>query len=307
MKPLRCLLFFVFLFFGQGAAAQFSISNISNDESETRLRDAGIRVRPLERNDYYSAAFARAERKRIFKEQNYIEVHPVISMSLNQYTNNPNQQNTFYMRAYLFHRHIHTKNKFTLDSRFEGAYAFNINTEKWYRGEDWFRHNLNLSWRFAESWSYAGSTALSTQFSQGFDGAGTLTSAIMAPGYFDISPGIIYQRPGKWPKIIISPAVGRWTLVLNKKVSKLGWYGVPAGHQGYASLGAKLRIEFEKRFAKDRFRYWTDSEFFFDWELDRDPTFFWNNSLEMTIVKYLKMTFYLATFYDRNAPTKSDS
>ena len=307
MKSSRYLLLLLFVIMSQGAAAQFTIKNIGEDWSNTQLRDARIKVKPLEGNRYYSEAFARAERKRIFKERNYIEVHPTVSLALNQFRNNPNQQNTFNMRVWLFYRHIHTKNNFTLDSKFEGAYGFYINTEKWYRNEDWFRHNMDLSWRFANSWSYAGSTAINSQFTQAFDGNGTLVSTVLAPLYFTISPGIIYQKAGKPLKIVFSPAAGQWTLIFNKKVASLGWYGVPAGHVGYASLGGKIRFEYEKRFAKDRFRYWTDSELFFDWQLDRDPTFFWNNSLEMTVMKYLKMIFYVQATYNRTVPTKTKS
>ncbi|HTX87984.1 MAG TPA: DUF3078 domain-containing protein [Bacteroidales bacterium] len=92
---------------------------------------------------------------------------------------------------------------------------------------------------------------LRTQFSAGYNypDDSTVISNFMSPGYLVIGPGITYA-PVKWFYAYLSPCSGRFTFVLDKKLSDSGSFGVDPGKQVRGEFGPYFRADLNKDFGK---------------------------------------------------------
>ena len=76
-----------------------------------------------------------------------------------------------------------------------------------------------------------------------------MISNFMAPGYLVAGLGITYA-PAKWFYAYLSPASGRFTFVLDKKLSDAGSFGVDKGKNMDTEFGAYFRSELNKDLSK---------------------------------------------------------
>jgi len=99
-----------------------------------------------------------------------------------------------------------------------------------------------------KKWSLAGLLDFRTQVAPGYiyefnEMTGreerTFTSEFLAPGYLLVSTGVSY-KPSKNFSAGLLPMAGKFTFVLNDSLSQAGAYGVEAGEQARAQLGASL-------------------------------------------------------------------
>jgi Protein of unknown function (DUF3078) len=90
-----------------------------------------------------------------------------------------------------------------------------------------------------------------TQFSAGYNypDDSTMISNFMAPGYLVAGLGITYA-PAKWFYMYLSPASGRFTFVLDQRLSDAGSFGVEKGKKIRGEFGPYFRANLNKDLSK---------------------------------------------------------
>lgn len=107
-----------------------------------------------------------------------------------------------------------------------------------------------------KKWQLSGGVDFRTQFADGFnyegasDGTDTLISAFMAPGYLSPYLGTTY-KPRKSVSMTIAPVMGKFTFVLDDRLSALGAYGVEPGSRVRSQVGASFNGSYQKGIMKN--------------------------------------------------------
>ncbi|MEP2773396.1 MAG: DUF3078 domain-containing protein [Fulvivirga sp.] len=102
-----------------------------------------------------------------------------------------------------------------------------------------------------KKWQLSGGVDFRTQFDDGFDyegasdGTDTLISTFMAPGYLSPYVGATY-KPKKSVSMTIAPVMGKFTFVLDDRLSELGAYGVDPGSKVRSQVGASFNGSYQK-------------------------------------------------------------
>jgi hypothetical protein len=145
-----------------------------------------------------------------------------------------------------------------------------------------------------------------TQFSAGYNypDDSTVTSNFMAPGYLLGGLGITYA-PAKWFYVYLSPGSGRFTFVLDKKLSNMGAFGVDSGKQMHAEFGPYLRADFGKDLSKT-INLSTTLELFSNYiEHFGNVDVNWSFLLTMKVNKWLAASLATQLIYDNNVMIKT--
>lgn len=138
-----------------------------------------------------------------------------------------------------------------------------------------------------------------TQFSAGYNypDDSTVTSNFMSPGYLTGGLGITYA-PAKWFSLFISPSSGRFTFVLDKKLSDSGEFGVDRGKKMHAAFGPYIRADLNKDLSKT-INLSTTAEFFTDYiEKFGNIDVNWSLLLTMKVNKWLAASIATQLIYD---------
>jgi hypothetical protein len=98
-----------------------------------------------------------------------------------------------------------------------------------------------------EKWLLTVLLNLRTQFSAGYNypDDSTVISNFMSPGYLVAGLGITYA-PVKWFYAYLSPFSGRFTFVIDPKLSDSGSFGVPRGKKVRGEFGPYFRADLNK-------------------------------------------------------------
>ena len=145
-----------------------------------------------------------------------------------------------------------------------------------------------------------------TQFSAGYNypDDSTVISTFMAPGYVLGGVGITYA-PVKWFYLYMSPATGRFTFVLDKKLSDSGEFGVDRGKKMHAEFGPYVRADMNKDLSKT-INLATTVEFFTDYiENFGNIDVNWNLMLTMKVNKWLAASIATQLIYDDHVKIKT--
>jgi hypothetical protein len=120
----------------------------------------------------------------------------------------------------------------------------------------------------------------------------------MAPGYLVAGLGITYA-PVKWFYLFMSPSSGRFTFVLDKKLSDSGAFGVDRGKKMHAEFGPYVRADMSKDFSKS-INLSTTVEFFTDYiENFGNIDVNWSLLLTMKVNKWLAASFMMTMLKSR--------
>lgn len=282
---------------------QFSISKIDPSAMQTLEPGAIIRKSDIH-NEFFNESLWRAERRAIRKERNTVEFNANLQLTQTQFENwAAGGNNMFAGRSTLFFRHQHKRDRFALDYRAEARFGFNRIEQKLFKNEDEFKINVLSTWKIRNSWSYAASGNLRSQFAVGYKSRTELIkkSTFMSPGFIDVQVGFNYRREKSPLSITISPVAGNIVVVLDDTLSKQGINGVEKGRHTKSHLGPSLRIDFDKEFAKKVCRY--RSSFYTFTNLNTAATARWENTFEIRPLSFLTTTFYWLLYYDRLATT----
>ena len=223
----------------QAARAQFSMNQAKTSTELHTFTDSIRSSTP--QAEYFSRARYRAERAAIRKERNTLEFTSGLQGSLTSY-NDPwvdvsGGDNSIALIANLFLHHTFTKNKFTIDTKFEGKFGYNrMKVEMprfdaagepvldeagnrimdreglWFKNQDEIILQVSPSFKMSKNWSYGATINYRTQIAKGYlsrteQEHKDMKSAFMTPGYLDISVGLKYVCPlERFPiKIDLSP------------------------------------------------------------------------------------------------------
>ena len=125
----------------------------------------------------------------------------------------------------------------------------------------------------------------------------TFTSSLFAPAYMIISAGLDYKPDNNF-SLFFSPLTSRTTLVLNKKLSNLGKYGVDTGRMIKRETGLFVTVSYNKVIAPN-IVYKGRADFFSNYyDKPENINFFMTNLFTFKINKYFSATYSLDLIYD---------
>ena len=279
-------------------SAQITIDEVKTDPSE-RILIIEVRPTTVDAQSYFSRARYRAERAAIRKERNTLEFGGGILGSVASYSDSwietSGGDNSIGLAATLFLHHTFTKQRFTIETKFDAKFGYNrMNIEvagdggsttseaTWYKNQDEFQISTNPAYIINKSWQVGSIIKFRSQFANGYVSRSQQTaddrkSTFMSPGYLDISGGFTYTCPlERFPiKINLSPIALSAVFVESAKVRSNRWDDKP-GWQAYGLSnanktskyegGSSIQIDFDRTFGKKGiFRYRTTLFSFMGW------------------------------------------
>lgn len=138
--------------------------------------------------------------------------------------------------------------------------------------------------------------------SQLFDGYayGTtpiFTSSFLSPAYIIISAGLDY-KPDPTLSLFFSPLTSRNTLVLNKRLSDLGKYGVKPGEKIYKETGMFITVNYNNTIAPN-ITYKGRADFFSNYyDKPENINFYMTNMFNFKFYKNFSASYSLDLIYD---------
>jgi hypothetical protein len=157
-----------------------------------------------------------------------------------------------------------------------------------------------------EKWLLTVLVNFRTQFSAGYNypDDSTVISNFMSPGYLVAGIGITYA-PVKWFYLYMSPFSGRFTFVMDKKLSDSGAFGVDKGKTMRAEYGPYVRADLNKDLSKT-INLATTAEFFTDYLKDfGNIDVNWSLLLTMKVNKWLAASIAAQLIYDNDIMIKT--
>lgn len=103
-----------------------------------------------------------------------------------------------------------------------------LGSEKPLKTEDKIEYIPSYTYQLADHWYFSVMGKFSSQFAKGYDygiDSTNYISKFMAPGYFDIGPGIMY-KPNDWFSLNVSPATAAWIVVSDEGLADAGSFGL---------------------------------------------------------------------------------
>jgi len=158
------------------------------------------------------------------------------------------------------------KNKHGWNNWLDLALGYSVFTdEKPLKTEDKIEYITGYFYELKSPWFFSVMGKFKSQFAKGYDYAADSTnyiSGFMAPGYFDIGPGITY-KPNDWFSVNISPATASWIVVSDQALADAGSFGLDPAVTDTAGniithakkvktmFGAKVMAVLQKEVAKN--------------------------------------------------------
>jgi hypothetical protein len=196
---------------------------------------------------------------------------------------------------------FHQKEKHSWDNTFDFNLGYIKTTSLGGRKND-DRFDLLSKYGYAlkPKLNLAGLANLRSQFFKGYnfqDGAKSLSSNFMAPGYFLLSLGLDY-KPTKNLSIFFSPATARWVIVKDTALSNKGAYGVSPGKKSNLEFGAFATINYLKEINKN-ITYKARIDLFSNYRRNpKNIDLFMSNILNVKLSKVLSATWGVDLIYD---------
>lgn len=300
MKSLRLMFLMLMLIAGiDPVSAQFTINKVTPKEADTKAIQDTLSKRLDLTSSFFSESRYQAERRRIRKERNTVNLTTTLSLTQTGFDNwAAGGQNTFTGRATVSFAHQYKKNKFNFNYDFEARYGLNIIDTASFKNEDMFRLNINPSIDLNKNWSYAALFQFASQFTKGYKSMTEhiLVSDFMAPGTLTLGLGFTYKHQKIPLTINISPLTGSMTFVRNDSLSSVGAYGVDPGKTMKSSLGSQLILNMAVPFAKNRITYTSYLDVFSNY--DKVTRVTWDNKLDFTVFKFMTLNLFCSTKYD---------
>lgn len=165
-------------------SAQITIDEVKTDPSERILKNE-VRPTTVDAQSYFSRARYRAERAAIRKERNTLEFGGGILGSVASYSDSwietSGGDNSIGLAATLFLHHTFTKQRFTIETKFDAKFGYNrMNIEvagdggsttseaTWYKNQDEFQISTNPAYIINKSWQVGSIIKFRSQFANGY-------------------------------------------------------------------------------------------------------------------------------------------
>jgi len=119
------------------------------------------------------------------------------------------------------------------------------------KSDDMIDLNSKLGIEAKEHWYYSFVLGFKSQFAEGYNYPDTenLISKFMAPGYLNTGLGMDYKTEKL--SILMAPLSGKFTFVMDDKLSDDGAFGVDPGKKSRAELGATVKMEYKTPLVKN--------------------------------------------------------
>ncbi len=221
-------------------------------------------------------------------------------------------QNSLGLNSFINFQANYKKGKNSWGNTFDLGYGFNIQGKMKDAKTSKSNDKLEITSAYGYSISKDNKWLLTvlinfrTQFSAGYNypDDSTVTSNFMAPGYLLGGLGVTYA-PVKWFYLFMSPASGRFTFVLDKKLSDTGAFGVDKGNKMHAEFGPYVRADLNKDLSKT-INLATTVEFFTDYiETFGNIDVNWSLLLTMKVNKWLAASIATQLIYDDHIKIKT--
>lgn len=177
------------------------------------------------------------------------------------------------------------------------------------KSEDRFVFTSKYTRSLNKSWGFAALADFRTQFDKGYkydvksktaEGRDTLTdeyiSNLLAPAFGVGSIGFEYKN-GDMFYTMISPVTSKVTIVNDNVLSVAGAYGVKPGEKLRSEFGAYLNSAFKYKLMEN-ITYQTNLNLFMNYKTPELIDVFWDNTLLMTVNKYIQASFTTNFIYD---------
>lgn len=223
MKRLYILLA-LFLALSITASAQVSVT-VAAPAEEPTFKDE-IKQTDDPKPEYVSDAAIRAEKARIRKERNKVEINTGLSGSITNFNTKwrsvNGTANSITAIANFLITHNYTLGKFTIDNKVTMKLGATSQAGAWKKSQDEWFISTAPAYKFAEKWSFGTILSLRSQFANGVNDNSSITSAAFSPAYLSISVGFTYKcQKEKFPiKINLSPLSVSATYVTNDIVKR---------------------------------------------------------------------------------------
>jgi len=119
------------------------------------------------------------------------------------------------------------------------------------KSDDMIDLNSKLGIEAKEHWYYSFVLGFKSQFAEGYNYPDTenLISKFMAPGYLNTGLGMDYKTEKL--SVLMAPLSGKFTFVMDDKLSDDGAFGVDPGKKSRAELGATVKMEYKTPLVKN--------------------------------------------------------
>lgn len=290
-----------------GLAAQFNIKQQTEANSIEVAPPVDKRITKPSVTDkitYSTNALIDAERRRLRKERNTLEITADLTASrvyFNNWANGGNENTN--VRGFFYTLYKYQRDRFTITNKFNTRLGFNIVDTAFFKNEDFFDFNSLSEWKINEKWSYSGLIIFRSQYMKGYKSMNnnTLVSDFMSPGTLELGPGFTYTPFGPPLKITISPISGKILFVLNDELSAKGINRIEKGRHVQPMIGPSLAVSFNKRYFSNKLEIRSDLNAFYNFNLA--PTARWENIISYRPVKFLVAKFYYLAIYDKEVVT----
>lgn len=221
-------------------------------------------------------------------------------------------QNSLGLNSFLNLQANYKKGKHSWGNTFDMGYGFNIQGKmkdaKTTKSNDKLEITSAYGYSISKDnkWLLTVLVNFRTQFSAGYNypDDSTVTSNFMSPGYLVAGLGVTYA-PVKWFSLFMSPSSGRFTFVLDKKLSDSGAFGVDRGKKMHAEFGPYVRADLNKDLSKT-INLSTTVEFFTDYiEHFGNIDVNWSLLLTMKVNKWLAASIATQLIYDDHVKIKT--
>lgn len=292
MKKIFYLTLVVLMASTMSAQAQFSVEENTSTKGENvkfanelKTMDAGT--------EYYSAAAERAERQRIRKERNFLEIKLGLQGTMTSYndawTTSRGGDNAMTVLGTFSLKHTFTKGDFNIATDASARYGYNrIKVEKdngksegiWFKNIDEFWLQTQPAHKISKNWAASALVKLRSQFSNTYLSRTEQTdddiiSGLFTPGYLDVSVGFTFKSPKpKFPiEISLNPLSTSGTWAINDKVRKhyeaqnaQTWFGIDIDKSSLFTGGSSVNVKFARKWGKNEwFSYDTNLYCYYGW------------------------------------------
>ncbi len=249
---------------------------------------------------FFTRARAEAERRRLRKERNTIELRASLIGSQTSFINwDKGGDNVFSIRSAFSFSHQYKRDRFSAFYKFDARYGINRIDTTTFKNEDQFQFDFGVARDISERFSYSSTGFFKSQFSRGYKSRTdqTLVSDFMAPGTLTIAGGFTYKSQKRPLTITLSPIAGTLTFVHNEELSAKKAYGVDSAARSTGDMGSALKIDYQGKFFKDKLNYRTELYYFTNYGDYNNVD--WKNTIDYTVYKVLTISAFTHLLFDQ--------
>ena len=288
------------------AKAQFSISKVTPDSADTKVKPLSIKALGSSvNNPYFSEAKAAAERRKLRKQRNTTTLELGLNITQTKFDNwAAGGANTFSGLGLLKFNHQYKKESVALTTSFESRYGMQVIDGVVSKNMDFFNSSFTASRNFSKNWAYSGNIGVRSQWSKGYRTPTdkVVVSNIFSPGYVTFGLGFTYQALKKFPlRLTINALNNSNTVVLNDSLSNIGAYGVDPGKKIKMTFGSSIKAELKQPIYKDKVIYTLYAYYSTNYEQNNYVE--WHNTLQYNLTKVINLQAFTRMLY--NEPQKT--